>query len=261
MRGGFRRRMLAGKKEEDFRLKDLHTGHLRFFWNYLRPHLGRLILATLSMLLVTGATLLQPYLIAVAVDDYILVGDLAGLNWIVLLMIGVQLIFWGASFWQNYLSSIIGQKIVARIREDLFQHLQRLDIDFFYRRQTGDIMARITHDVQALQDLVTGGFVHLLNDFITLAGVLIIMLALHPGLALMAFVAIPLILIIIKFLGGRMRRAYREVQDRLAHLNASVEESLAGIRVVQALSREGASAGRFRGLSWDSVKANLQAFP
>jgi len=258
MRGGFRRRMLADSKE-DFQLKDFRSHHLRFFWTYLRPHLGRLILATLAMLVVTGTSLLTPYLIKVAVDDFILAADLGGLNRIIALMISVQLLFWGASFAQRYLSSAIGQRIISRVRQDLFSHLQKLEIDFFYRRQTGEIMSRLTHDVQALQELVTGGFVYLLNDFFTLVGVVVIMFLLHPGLALMGFVSIPLILILINFLGRRMRRAYRDVQERLSRLNADVEESIAGIRVVQALNREGESASNFQGLSWEAVKSNLRA--
>jgi len=258
MRGGFRRRMLADNRE-DFSLRDFRSHHFRFFWKYLRPHLGKLVLATLAMLIVTGTVLLTPYLIKVAVDDFILVGDLVGLNWIVALMVGVQVLFWGASFLQRYFSSKIGQNIISSVRQDLFRHIQQLDIDFFYRRQTGEIMSRLTHDVQALQELVTGGFIYLLNDLLTLVGVVIIMFILSPRLAIMGFISIPLILILINVLGKRMRRAYRDVQERLSRLNADAEESIAGIRVVQALSREGESTSQFEGLSWDAVKANLRA--
>lgn len=135
----------------------------------------------------------------------------------------------------------------------------RLDISFFYERKKGEILSHITHDVNALEELVTGGIIHLLNDFFTLLGIVVIMLYLHPTMALLSFSTIIFIAVIVPFLASRMRAAYREVQERLAHLNTSVEESIVGIRVVQALNREAVNTGRFRQLSWENLRANLRA--
>ncbi len=251
--------MLSDQEEEDFNLRDLNRTHIRLLLSYLRPHLFQLLLATTAMLLVTATNLAAPYITKIAIDDYIVPGDLQGLNIILLLLTGIYLLFWLASFLQTYLSKHVGQRVVAAIRSDLYSHLNRLDIDFFHKRRTGDIMSRLTHDVNSLEEIVTGGFVHLLNDIFTLLGIVVIMLWLSPSLALISFVTIPFILIIIGRLGKRMRKAYRQVQRRLAALNADVEESLAGIRVVLALNREAINTGHFSRLSWENLKANIRA--
>ena len=258
MRGGFQGRMVSDK-EETFRLSQLDRRALPVLYGYVRRYLSTLIVAILAMFVVTMTTLLGPYLTKVAIDDFIMVGNLSGLNWLLLIMLGSYGIFWLSSYWQTYLASWIGQRIVSDIRVDLFKHLQSLPIGFFKRNKTGDIMSRVTHDVNALADLVTSGFIHLLNDVFTLVGIVVIMLLLNPSLALISFITIPLIVFVISFLGKRMRTAYRDVRERLADLNADLEESLSGMRVVQALNREAINTGKFSRLSWENLKANLRA--
>ncbi|MFW5986182.1 MAG: ABC transporter ATP-binding protein, partial [Halanaerobiales bacterium] len=258
MRGGFGHRIRSGD-EEDFSLKQLNKELLRFLYTYFRPHLKKLFLAVGSMLMVTLATLAGPYLSKVAIDDYIIRGNLTGLNWIFVLMVISYLIFWLFSYFQTYLSRWIGQMIVGQIREDLYHHLQSLSLDFYNKRNTGDIMSRVTHDVTALSDLVSTGFVHLLNDFFTLAGIVIIMIYLDLRLALVTFITFPFIFFAVRFLGKRMRDAYKGVREKLAELNADVEENLSGIRLVQALNREAQNTGKFSRLSWENLKVNLKA--
>ena len=258
MRGGFGRRIQSGS-DEQFNLSKLDKRALRFIFKYLKKHIKTLVLATVAMFVVTGTTLLEPYFSKIAVDDFILAGNLKGLNWLLLIMVISYSVYWFSSYWQNYLSNYISQMIIGDIREDLYANLQKQSISFFHKRKTGDIMARVTHDVNALSNLVSTGFVHLLNDFFTLAGIITIMLVLNVKLALISFIMIPFILFVISFLGKRMRLAYRDVREKLADLNADVEESLSGIRLVQALNREAVNTGKFNRLSWENLKANLKA--
>lgn len=258
MRGGFGRRISSGD-EEDFSLKELDKRALKFLLKYIKSHTKTLIIATLCMFMVTLATLAGPFLSKVAIDSYITNGDLVGLNWIFLLMLVSYGFLWFFSYFQTYLSNWIGQRIVGDIREDLYQHLQDLSIDFFHKKDTGDIMSRVTHDVNALSDLVSSGFVHLLNDFFTVTGIVIIMLFLNVELALVSFITIPFIFFVVYFLGKRMRKAYQGVREKLAELNADVEQNLSGIRLIQALNRESRNTGEFSKLSWDNLKANLKA--
>ncbi|MFW5788205.1 MAG: ABC transporter ATP-binding protein [Halanaerobiales bacterium] len=258
MRGGFGRRISSGD-EEDFSLKELDKRALKFLFKYLKAHIKTLIIATLCMLMVTLATLAGPYLSKIAIDSYITKGDLRGLNWIFILMLISYGVLWLFSYFQTYLSNWIGQRIVGDIREDLYQHLQNLTIDFFHKRDTGDIMSRVTHDVNALSDLISTGYVHLLNDFFTLLGIVIIMLFLNVQLALVSFMTIPFIFFVVSFLGKRMRKAYQGVREKLAELNADVEQNLSGIRLIQALNREARNTGEFKQLSWENLKANLKA--
>ncbi len=258
MRGGFGRRMMSAD-EGDYRLSEIDRRTLRFFLRYLRPHVWTLLAALGAMLVVTLTTLAGPYLVKIAIDEYILAGDLVGLGWIFALMVATYGLFWLSSYWQTYLSSWTGQRIVGSIRLDLYEHLQQLSMEFFNRKQTGDVMSRVTHDVNTLSELVTTGVLRLLNDLLILVGIVIILVTLDLQLALITFLTIPLIYVVISQLGKRMRLAYRDVQERLAELNADVEENLSGIRVVQALNREAVNTGEFDRLSWANLKANLKA--
>ncbi len=258
MRGGFGRRMSSGS-DERFDLRSLDRQALEMLWRYVKKHMGRFILATSAMLIVTVTILLGPYFVKIAIDDFIMERNLAGLNWLLLLMGASYGLFWFSSYWQSYLSSYIGQHIVGDIREDLYAHVQRQPVSFFHQRKTGDVMARITHDVNALAELVSGGFVHLLNDLFTLIGIVAIMLLMNVQLALVSFITIPFILLTVSFLGKRMRTAYRDVREKLAALNADVEQNITGIRLVQALNREAVNTGKFSRLSWENLKANFRA--
>ncbi|MGM0603139.1 MAG: ABC transporter transmembrane domain-containing protein, partial [Bacillota bacterium] len=234
MRGGFGGRITSAG-EEDFSIKDLDKKTVKFFFNYLKKYKMKIFFAVLAMLMVSLATLAGPYLSKVAVDKYIAAGDLNGLNIIFALMLLSYGIYWIFSYHQTYLSNFIGQKIIAEIREDLYQHLESLSLEFYSKESTGNIMSAVTHDVNALTDLLSTGFIHLLNDFFTVTGIMIVMLYLDYRLALLSFIVIPFVIFSVRFLGKRMRNAYSEVRAKLAELNADVEENLSGIRLVQAL--------------------------
>jgi len=258
MRGGFGRR-IRSDSEEDFSLKELDKRALKFLFKYMKMHTKTLVIAIICMLIVSIASLIGPYLIKVAVDDYIMVGDLSGLNLIFILMILSYAVFWIFSYFQTYLANWVGHQIVGEIREDLYEHMQDLPMQFYNERNTGDIMARVTHDVNALSDVVSNGFIHLLSDIFLMGGIMIVMLILNVRLALVSFITIPFIFFIVYYLGKKMRVAYRDVRERLAELNADVEENLSGIRLVQALNRESINTGKFSKLSWKNLKANLKA--
>ncbi len=258
MRGGFGRRMTSGK-ETDFALSKLHPRAIQLVLNHFKRHAVPLLVALGSMVIVTMMSLAGPYLTKVAIDDYIVTGDLNGLTWIALLILLSYGVFWGGSFWQTFLSSWVAQRFIGDLRIQLYDHIQRQSIDFFHRRRTGDLLSRIVHDLETVSELVTSGFIHLLNDVLTLLGIAIILWVLDPPLALVTFFVLPPIAWIMNRLGKKMRQAYTEVRERLADLNVDVEESLSGIRVVQALNREAAKSGTFSRLSWDNLRANLRA--
>ncbi|MFO7792091.1 MAG: ABC transporter ATP-binding protein [Candidatus Saliniplasma sp.] len=258
MRGGFGRR-IRSDSEEDFSIKKLDKRALKFLFRYLKEHKKMLFLSISAMILMILASLAGPFLIKIAIDEYIMKGDMEGLTFISILMILAYGAYWLFSYFQTYLSNYIGHTIVGDIREDLYEHLQNLSIDFFRKHDTGDVMARVTHDVNALSELVSTGFVHLLSDLFTLVGIIIVMLYLDYRLALVSIITIPFIFFVVYFLGKKMRSAYRDVRERLAELNADVEQNLSGIRLIQALNRESKNEGEFSKLSWKNLKANLKA--
>ncbi len=257
MRAGFMHRLQNGT-DEGFRLSDLDRRHIRTVLGYLRPHAVRIAVAVLAMVTVTATTLLLPFLGKVAIDRFIAVGDTNGLLLIaggMLVLVGVQ---WFASFWQTYLSGWVGQHVVHAIRTDLHRKVLRQALAFFREERIGQIMSRLTHDVNALSEFVSTGAIHTLNDLLTLVGVIIVMFLLEWRLAIAALLVVPLIAYGTRFIGRQMRSAYATLRREVAAVNVGVEQGVSGMRVSQSLNRESVDVERFEGLSMQNMQANLR---
>lgn len=258
MRGGFFQQFHGGKAE-DVSLRDLGRGIWKLLWRYLRPQGRDLSLALLAMLGVTVTTLLVPYLTKMAIDSHMMQGDFPGLSRLMAILLFVYALHWFCSYWQTFLASRAGGRLIRNMRQDLYSHVQDLSLDFFEKRQKGAIIARLTHDVNTLSELVRGGLINLCNDLLTLIGILIILFYLHSSLALLLLCTAPLLFVLIRVLGQRMRRAYGEVRERMARLSAGVQEDISGIRVAQSLTREGDTLAQFDQLNKANLQANMKA--
>jgi ATP-binding cassette subfamily B multidrug efflux pump len=256
IRGGFMGRLQG--REERFRLSTLDPQALRMLWKHVSPHRGRLTLALLAMLAVTATSLLMPYLGKVAVDLYIARRDARGLSLISLLYLGLCGIHWLGLYGQGALSAWVGQHVVYAIRRDLLRHVLRQPMVFHEQERVGQITSRLTNDVNTLSELVSSGVLNLLNDVLTLSGIVVVMLLLDVRLALVTLITIPVTMVSMGYLGKQMRRAYRRVQQELAAVNTGVEQGVSGIRVVQSLSRESFTVEQFQNLSLRNMKANLR---
>jgi ATP-binding cassette subfamily B protein len=256
IRGGFMTRMQG--QEEAFRFSNLDRQALGMLWGYMRGYKGRLVLAVLATLTVTGMTLAMPYLTKVAVDTTIPQGDLRGLALISLLYLTLNGVYWLASYWQGYLSTWVGQHVVHAIRRDLYVHVLRQPVAFHEQERVGQIASRLTHDVNALAEVASSGALNLVTDLLTLAGIITIMALLDVRLTLVTLTSIPVVMLSMGTLGRQMRRAYQQVQQAIADVNAGVEQGVAGMRVVQSLSRESFTIEQFESLSLRNMRANLR---
>lgn len=259
MRGGFMKRMGVENRDEDYKLSRVNKDILKLLFKYLYPYKGEITVAFLAMLLVTGTALLGPYLFKIAIDTYIIPGNLLGVFYIFIAIVITYGINWISSYWQGYISSRVGQGIIKDVRSDLYRHILNMSGDFFARENTGEIMSRITNDTETLSDLVSTGIIYFVNDILTLSGILIILFNLNLKLTLVTMITLPLVFILFNILGKKMREAYQEVRIKMARLNAGVEENISGIKVVQSLSREKDNVGRFIQYSRENWKANLRA--
>ena len=256
IRGGFMTRLQG--QEEPFRFGDLDRQALGMLWKYVRAHKGRLALALAATLTVTVTTLSMPYLTKVAVDVHIAQRDVRGLALVALLYLALNGVYWLAIYWQGYLSTWVGQHVVHTIRRDLYAQVLRQPVAFHERERVGQISSRLTHDVNALAEVASSGALNLVNDLLTLGGIVAIMALLDVRLTLVTLASIPVVVLSMGYLGKQMRRAYRHVQQALAEVNAGVEQGVAGMRVVQSLSRESFTVEQFESLSLRNMKANLR---
>ncbi len=246
-------------QDEKYNLASLDRRLLRMLWHYLLPYRSKLVLALVAMAALTVAGLLTPYLSKVAIDSYIVVGDLRGLSLIAVAYLALGGIQWLASYWQGYLSSQVGQGIIYDLRGDLVQRVLRQSIRFHRSEQVGQVMSRLTNDVNALAQAATSTVLNLITDVLSLGGIVAVLLLLDWRLALATFAVMPLVVLITAFLGRQMRQAYRNVQQELAAVNTGVEQGVSGMRVTQSLSMESSAVDQFEELAMRNLRANLRA--
>jgi ATP-binding cassette subfamily B multidrug efflux pump len=200
------------------------------------------------LVMVAASTLLGlvgPYLMGVAVDKFIAANDLAGLGRIVLLMLGSYLGSWVAQAIQGVIAARISQRVMRDMRRELFDHLQTLSLSFFDRRQPGELMSRLTNDLDAINRVLAQNVTALFGGLLTLVGILVMMFAINFWLALASLIVFPLMLGLVGFIGKRTRAGFREFQMRIGQLNGQLEEMFGGQRVIMAFGQEGRTLADF----------------
>ena len=222
------------------------------------PYRTRTILSIFSLLLATATALAPPLLAKYAIDDGITQNNLTTLWWIVVAFLLAGLANWGMSYVQTYLTGWVGERILADLRIRLFRHLQRLSLGFYERTRAGVIISRLTNDVEAIDQLVTDGVTSLVQNSLTLLGTAILLFILDWRLALATLAVIPLMSLATVIFRVRSTRAYRAVRERLGLVTATLAEDIAGMRVVQAFTREEATTRNFKAVTERYRDSNME---
>ncbi len=229
--------------EEEVLGKAYDARLMRRLLGYLRPYRRQVAFAFAA---IVGASLLQlaqPYLVKVAIDRYIAQGNAAGLDLIAGAFLAILLAAFALEFLQTYALQLVGQRIMYDLRVQVHGHLQALDLSFYDRNPVGRLMTRVTTDVDVLNDLFASGVITVFGDVVTLAGIMVVLLAMDWRLALAAFSVLPLIVLITQWFRRHVRESYRTVRTWIARINAFLQENLGGMATVQLYRRE---AGQFR---------------
>jgi len=205
---------------------------------YLKPHRGLLAVTTALVVAGTGLALLGPYLVGLAIDRYIVGGDLPGLWRISLILLGTYTLCWLAEYGQSYTIVAVTQRVLRALRQDLFGHLQALSLRYFDQHTTGELMSRLTNDIDAVNRVLSQSVVQLVASGLSLVGMIVVVLLLNVWLALGTIAVMPIMLYFTLHMGRGTRRGFREVQANLGRLNALTEETITGVKVVQAFRRE-----------------------
>jgi ABC-type multidrug transport system fused ATPase/permease subunit len=223
-----------------------------------RPYRTRTMFSVVSLLAATATALAPPFLAKYAVDDGIRKHDLGKLWWIVGAFVLAGLLNWAMSYVQTYLTGWVGERILADLRIGLFRHLQRLSLGFYERTRAGVIISRLTNDVEAIDQLVTDGVTSLVQNTLTLVGTAILLFILDWRLALATLAVIPLMSIATIVFRVRTTRAYRAVRERLGLVTATLAEDIAGMRIVQAFTREETNTRNFKAVAERYRDANME---
>jgi ABC-type multidrug transport system fused ATPase/permease subunit len=224
----------------------------------LSPYRWRVVAMFASLLIATAAALAPAPLAKLAIDDGIRRHDVHALDLIVGAFLLSAVVYAIASYAQTYLVGWVGQRALQDLRVRLFAHLQSLSIGFYSRNRAGVIISRLTNDVEALDQLVSDGVATLFQSGLTLIGVVVILFVLDAHLALLTFLALPLLAV-----GGLAFRiasadAYRITREKIAWITGYLQETLSGIRVVRAFGQEPRHIERFDELNDENRDANMK---
>jgi ATP-binding cassette, subfamily B, multidrug efflux pump len=243
----------------DVKLTKVDPRLYRRLFAFVRPYMGRLVSGMLLMAVTAISGMVGPYLVQMAIDGYIKTKHPEGLNWIALAFLATAFLNWWTSYGQTYIVSWVGQTIVYDMRDRMFRHLQKQNFRFFDSMATGRIMSRLTSDVDAINQVVSSGLVTIFADSMVLVTIMVTMLKMNWRLALVSFITIPVLVLVMRWFTDRMRRAFMQQRRKAADLNATLAESIDGVRVTQSFTREEKNQGQFNEINEQNRQANMEA--
>jgi len=215
--------------------------------SYLRPYQGKLALALICMVLVSLTTLAVPWIIGrELIDRVILAKNLSLLNLIAIALVVLMAIKGLFSYGQTYLMSFVGYRVITDLRNQTYQHLQRLSLSFYKRKRTGEIMSRVVTDVNVLQEVVVESTAKMILNLLIIAGVFGFIFYIHWRLSLFVLGVIPLLVLTVRKLGGRIKKFSASVQVKIADISSLLQETIAGIEVVKSFATEEKEVKRFQ---------------
>lgn len=258
MRGGMGGR-LHGEVNKDFKLRDLNKKSFAILSSNIKGERKNLIIASLLTLIISATHVVLPILMKTAIDDYIGIKDFTGLIFIVLAYIGLAGVQWLASSRQIFLANKIGYSVLYSIRNKVYQHLIRLDIDFHNKHQVGDMTSVIMNDVESIYNLISQGFIYFISDLVTLIAIATALFVLNTRLALTLLITVPIILYSTKLIGRLLRKAQRDVRENISQLTSQVEQNLSGIKTVKSFSGEFSQSSKLSEYSERTRNAQIKA--
>jgi ABC-type multidrug transport system fused ATPase/permease subunit len=213
---------------------------------YVKPYWKTLFIAAFMLIVGTGLSLIPPLIQRSIIDDVIDAGKYERLLSLLGLLIAVYALQQLAGFVEQYLRHLLGAQFIFDLRVRIYNHLQNLSLSFYEQTSTGELMSRVTSDVDALEHFVTHGVAMTAVDLLRLLGASIVLLTLEWRLACLVLLPVPLIVIGLRRFNQRVRPIYRKARDRLGEINARLQDNLTGIRVIQAFVQEKFELDNFR---------------
>jgi len=251
-------------------------GALRRLGRYFGPYVPILLIVLGLLVLNSLLQILAPYLMEIAVDQFILptgkprpiwlswiapegTTQRLGLTRVMLVLLASYLLSWGASSGQFFLMSVIGQKVLLQMRIQILKRIQALSLKFFDEHEAGDLMSRLVNDTQVVNDVFSGSIVRMLSMSLTLFGIVTTMVTRKWDLALVSFSILPVMIVATNLFARRARVAFRRTRETIGNVSSELQENISGVREVQAFSRERENVAEFRQINRQNRDANVQA--
>lgn len=243
--------------EEELQVKAYDFRQLKRLLGFAARYWYLFALAVVFLFASTAADLARPYLVGVAIDDFIKKGDIASLGRTGVFFLLLVISGFVFNLLQIYVLSYAGQSIILNIRQKLFEHMQRLPLSYFDKNPVGRLVTRVTNDTEALNEVYTNVLVTLLKDFAILGGVVVIMFRLDVKMTLVSLAIMPAVIVLTVFFRRRIRKVYRNVRTSLAKINAAISENISGMRIIQLFNREKENFERFDRTGREYYKAAM----
>lgn len=252
-------RILEAFHEEERFGKAYDLVLFRRLWPFFHPHRALLIGSLVIVLFTATGALLRPLLMREVVDSGIMAKDQQALMRGGLLLSGIILLEQLFGFVQLYATQVAGARALSDLRRHVFAFLHRLRLGFFDSQLVGRLVSRVTNDVDAILDLFGSGALLALGDLVKLLGIVTLMLVLDWKLALIGFAAMPPVMLLVVLVRRRMREAFRAIRAKTSRMNATMNEQVTGMTVIQAYGRKQAAAREFDEVNRGYRDANLRA--
>jgi ATP-binding cassette subfamily B multidrug efflux pump len=231
----------------------------RRLWPFCRRHTALVIWATVSMAVLSALGMIRPYLTKELIDRVIIGQRYGLLPWLAAGVVAVSAGRGVFNYVRQYLGELFGQRVVFDLRLALYRRLSSLPFSYYDTAKTGDLMSRLTGDVEAVRAFASFGFVHIMDFFFMLTFILIILFMLNVQLTLVSLAGLPFLAVIVVLFDRKIRPAFTLVQRSLSSLTARIQESITGVRVVKAFAREGHELDVFAGRNRDFMERNRDA--
>ena len=230
---------------------------LKRLYLFFLPYWKTVLLSTVLIIAQAGVGLVPPLLQRAIVDRVIADRDLSRLAGLLTALVGLYVLLTLLSMADMYIRHALGARVIVDMRVRLYGYLQRLSLSFFERTSTGELMSRVTNDVEALEQFLTHGTALTFVDLLRLVGAAVVLLFLDRRLGLLVMLPVPVLAVCLRTFNRRVRPLYRRVRDQLGGINALLQDRLSGMRVVQAFSQEERELGRFAGESEAYYRARV----
>ena len=227
------------QRPKDFR------GTVSKLLRYIGRYKAALVLVFVCLVVSSAASVMSSYLLKPIINDYILVGDFAGLLKMLALLLGLFLLSGLCSYAYARIMVHISQRTVAQMRQDLFDKLQDLPLRYFDTHQSGDLMSRFTNDMDTVSEMINSSFASVVSCALTFIGIVVMMLYMNWVLTLITFAFLVLMLLVVKGVGGRSRVSFQAQQQALGAMNGYIEEMIEGQKVIKVFHHEQQAIDQF----------------
>lgn len=244
-------------KTKERRDKQNSLNKLKPLWKYLRPYRAQLLLGLVSLVIAALLTMVTPWVLKLAIDDLNHGVPFRVITNYAFLILSVTILIGCFRYIMRRWVIGVSRKAEYDLRNDLFAHIELLPQEFFHRRRTGDIMSRLTNDVQSVRMVLGPALMQLTNTFFSLVFALIMMIAVDFKLTMIAVLPLPLLPAALYFLGRQVHIRYERVQEQMAAINTQAQENITGMRIVKAYNLQPTEIRKFDNLSREYVRRNM----